>query len=199
MWRGLGPPTSGPSTPATPNAPMAMVSLGALLAEQGNVQGARAAYQRAIDTGQPDQALAAMVNLGVLLAEQGDVEGARAAYQRAIDTGHPNAPMAMVSLGAAAGRAGQCSGGSGRLPAGHRHRPPRHAPMAMVAWGCCWPGRAMWRGRGPPSSGLSTPATPTRRRRRCAAWRCSQNRARGDCHSHAAPIQAAGSVRTQGF
>ena len=68
-----------------------MVNLGVLLAEQGDVEGARAAYQRAIDSGHPEQAPAAMVSLGVLLNEQGDVEGARAAFQRAIDSGHPDA------------------------------------------------------------------------------------------------------------
>jgi Flp pilus assembly protein TadD len=63
------------------------------------VEGARAAYQQAIDAGHSDIAPRAMVDLGVLLAEQGDVEGARAAYQQAIDTGHPDiAPRAMRNL-----------------------------------------------------------------------------------------------------
>ena len=52
-------------------APRAMVNLGVLLEEQGDVEGARAAYQRAIDSGHPDEAPTAMVNLGVLLERAG--------------------------------------------------------------------------------------------------------------------------------
>ncbi len=61
-------------------------NLGLQLAEQGDVAGARAAYQLAIDSDHHDQAPRAAFNLGVLLAEK-DVAGARAAYQRAIDSG----------------------------------------------------------------------------------------------------------------
>ncbi|MBV9455477.1 MAG: tetratricopeptide repeat protein [Rubrobacter sp.] len=70
-------------------APTAAFYLGVLLAEQGDIEGARAAYQQAIDSNHPGQAPAAAVNLGVLLKEQGDVQGARAAYQQAIDSNHP--------------------------------------------------------------------------------------------------------------
>ena len=81
-------------------APKAEYNLGILLKEQGDIEGARAAYQRAIDSGHLDAAPMAAFNLGVLLKEQGDIEGARAAYQRAIDSGHPDAaPMAAFNLG----------------------------------------------------------------------------------------------------
>ncbi len=74
-------------------------NLGLQLAEQGDVAGARAAYQLAIDSDHHDQAPRAAFNLGVLLAEK-DVAGARAAYQRAIDSGHAEwAPMAARNLG----------------------------------------------------------------------------------------------------
>jgi TolA-binding protein len=74
-------------------------NLGLQLAEQGDVAGARAAFQRAIDSGHADQAPMAAWNLGVLLAEQGDVAGARTAFQRAIDSGHAEwAPKAAASL-----------------------------------------------------------------------------------------------------
>ncbi|MGB6162537.1 MAG: toll/interleukin-1 receptor domain-containing protein, partial [Pseudonocardiaceae bacterium] len=46
-------------------------NLGVLLAEQGDVGGARGAYQRALGSGHADYAPMAAVNLGVLLAEQG--------------------------------------------------------------------------------------------------------------------------------
>jgi hypothetical protein len=58
-------------------------------------------FQRAIDSGHPEQAPRAAINLGVLLAEQDppDVAGARAAHQQAIDSGHPDwVPAAMVIL-----------------------------------------------------------------------------------------------------
>jgi predicted negative regulator of RcsB-dependent stress response len=55
------------------------------------VEGARAAYQLAIDSRHPDWAPRAAVNLGIVLSRQGDVEGARAAYQLAIDSGHAHA------------------------------------------------------------------------------------------------------------
>jgi WD40 repeat protein len=86
------------------------------LQQQGDAAGARAAYQKAIDSGHPEHAPAAALNLGNLLSEearrkplrtgyflllkQGDAARARAAYQKAIDSGHPeHAPAAALSLG----------------------------------------------------------------------------------------------------
>ena len=88
MPRARRPPTSRPSTPATPTRRRGRVRPGVLLAEQGDVQGAKAAYQQAIDSGHADEAPTAAVNLGVLLQEQGEWRGAKAAYQQAIDSGH---------------------------------------------------------------------------------------------------------------
>ena len=73
------------------------------------MEGAKAAYQQAIDSGHADAAPQAVVNLGILLERQGDAEGAKAAYQQAIDSGHADAaPEAAVRLGGAAGEAGGC-------------------------------------------------------------------------------------------
>jgi hypothetical protein len=47
-----------------------------------------AAYQKVIDSGDPDRASQAANDLGWHLAKQGDVTAARAAYQVAIDSGH---------------------------------------------------------------------------------------------------------------
>jgi tetratricopeptide (TPR) repeat protein len=70
-----------------------------LLKDQGEVEGARAAYQQAIDSGHHERAPIAALELGDLLKKQGEVEGARAAYQQAIDSGHhERAPMAAVGL-----------------------------------------------------------------------------------------------------
>jgi hypothetical protein len=59
------------------------------LAGQGDVQGARTAYQRLIDTGHADAAPMAAFNLGLLLEQHGDTEGARAAYRLATQSKHP--------------------------------------------------------------------------------------------------------------
>jgi len=73
---------------------------GRMLAEHGDVEGARSAYQRAIDSNHPDAAPVAANDLGTLLSQAGDVEGARAAYQRAIETGGPElSPPASLNLG----------------------------------------------------------------------------------------------------
>jgi tetratricopeptide (TPR) repeat protein len=81
-------------------APYASRNLGVLLKEQGDLAGAKVAYQRAIDSGHPDEAPMAAFNLGVLLKEQGDLAGAKVAYQRAIDSGHPDqASKAALGLG----------------------------------------------------------------------------------------------------
>ncbi len=81
-------------------APLAAFSLGKLLWEQGDLAGARAAYQQVIDRGDTEWAPQVAVNLGMLLMKQGDLEGAKAAYQRAIDSGHAEAaPIAAGILG----------------------------------------------------------------------------------------------------
>jgi len=70
---------------------IAALKLGDRLAEHGDLQGASAAYQQAIESAHPDAGPVAAANLGVLLAGHGIIEGARAAYQQAIESGHPDA------------------------------------------------------------------------------------------------------------
>lgn len=53
-------------------------ALGILLEEQGDADGARAAYQQSIDSRHADQAPKATRNLEILLEEHGDADGAKA-------------------------------------------------------------------------------------------------------------------------
>ena len=77
----------------------AAFNLGLMLSEQGDIEGARAAFQVAIDSDHPEAAPTVANNLGVMLSEQGDTEGARAAFQVAIDSGHSEAaPLAVDAL-----------------------------------------------------------------------------------------------------
>jgi tetratricopeptide (TPR) repeat protein len=101
MWRVLGRLTSTVDSGHPQYAPEALINLGTLLLrKQGDVEGARAAYQQAIDSAHPDAAARGAFNLAIVLTEQGDVEGARAAYQQAIDSAHPDvAAKAAVNLG----------------------------------------------------------------------------------------------------
>ena len=80
--------------------PVGAVVLGVLLEEQGDVEGAKAAYQIAIDSRDADMAPSAAFNLGLLLWRQGDVDGAKIAYQTSIDSHHADwSPGAAVNLG----------------------------------------------------------------------------------------------------
>jgi len=72
---------------------------GAQLAQQGDVEGAKAAYQAAINTGSPREAALARYGIGMLMEDQGDAEGAMDAYQSVIRTADPTiAPLAIWAV-----------------------------------------------------------------------------------------------------
>ena len=97
--------------PQADDVPMSIADLGFLLKQQGDVEGARRAFQQAIDSGHTHQAPRAAAQLGVLLAEQGDVEGARRAFQQAIDSGHAEAAgVAAANLGGLLAEQGDVEG-----------------------------------------------------------------------------------------
>ena len=58
-----------------------------MLQQQGDAEGARAAYQRVIDSDDADAAPKAAFNLGVVLEKLGNEQGARAASRQVIDFG----------------------------------------------------------------------------------------------------------------
>jgi tetratricopeptide (TPR) repeat protein len=70
-------------------SPRKAIELGNSLRTAGDVEGARQAYQRAIDSGDLHGAPAGEWSTGALLLEAGDAAGACAAFRRAIDSGHP--------------------------------------------------------------------------------------------------------------
>ena len=81
-------------------SPTAAVSVGALLANQGDLEGAMALYQQAADSGDILWAPRAASRLGALLEQLNNLEGARTAYDKAMkssDTGE--ASKAAFSLG----------------------------------------------------------------------------------------------------
>jgi tetratricopeptide (TPR) repeat protein len=68
----------------------AAFNLAVVLEAEGDVEGARQAYQRAVDANDEDVSAYAAYHLGPLLEDQGDLPGARAAYRVAVETGHPH-------------------------------------------------------------------------------------------------------------
>jgi tetratricopeptide (TPR) repeat protein len=75
-------------------------ALGLVLRQQGRVADALAAFQHAVQLGDPSVTPLAVYFIGDLLERQGDRQGARAAYQRAIESGHPvAATRALLNLG----------------------------------------------------------------------------------------------------
>ena len=73
---------------------------GVSLGRQGDVEGARVAYQQAIDSGDAEHAPAAGFHLGLLLGQHDDIEGAKEAYRVAGNSGHPEyGPKAARNLG----------------------------------------------------------------------------------------------------
>ncbi len=82
------------------HSPQAAYNLGFVLDELGDHEGARAAYQIAIDSGHPAQAPGAAYNLGVMLGDLDDSKGEEAAFLYAVGSGHPHfAPKAAYFLG----------------------------------------------------------------------------------------------------
>ena len=82
------------------HTPMGAFSRGVRLAQEGDKEGAKAAFQLAIDSGSAEAAPSAAFRLGMLRSEEGDMEGALAAFQVAALSGDPDmAPRAMFSIG----------------------------------------------------------------------------------------------------
>jgi Tfp pilus assembly protein PilF len=91
-------------------AAKAVFELGLLQHEQGDFDGAVAAYQEAIESGAPGPAANATINLGLLRYEQGEADTADA-YQHAIDGGFTEqAASAALNLGLLRSEQGDAEG-----------------------------------------------------------------------------------------
>jgi tetratricopeptide (TPR) repeat protein len=76
----------------------AALELGILLAQDGDADGARAAYHQAVEFGHTSTAPSPMVRLALAMTRHADMETAQAAFQSALDSGHPPA-VAVASFG----------------------------------------------------------------------------------------------------
>src|SRR5262245_21750834 len=92
-------------------SPEQLLETGRRLAEAGDSAGARAAFEQAAQTTDPDIAPKAALALGTLLQQEGDSQGALRAYQFAAmsddETTSALAGMAAALLGSEAAAAGQ--------------------------------------------------------------------------------------------
>ena len=110
--------------------------LGILLMQLGDTDGARNAYQLAIDTGHTNWAPMAADDLGDLLAELGDTDGARTNYQIAINTGHTDwAPVAAISLGILLAELGNTDGARTNYQIAINTADANSAPLAAISLG----------------------------------------------------------------
>ena len=154
-----------------------MVNLGGLLEEQGDLDGARAAYQRAIDSGDPDQARRRWATSGCCSPNRATSRGLGPPTSGPSTPATPTGAEGDGGPGRAARRAGRPRRGSGRLPAGHRLRPPRPGAEGDDHLGRCSPSRAIWTGPGRLPAGHRH--RPPRRRRRRSTDRSSPATSRG--------------------
>jgi tetratricopeptide (TPR) repeat protein len=118
-------------------APIAALALGVLLADQGDVVGAKAAYQQAINSKRRGKsAVGAAFGLARLLAGEGDAAGAEAAYRRVINSGDPQfAPEGAIRLGMLLEEQGDAAGAEAAyrqaVDSGH----PEVGPRAVIRLG----------------------------------------------------------------
>lgn len=119
-------PTGGSSgSGRRDEAALAAFELGGVLIRQGDLDGAGAAFQRAIDAGEPHIVPAAALNLGWVLERQGDDEGARAAYEHAAGVrGAAQAAKAALALGCLLERQGDAEGARTAYQQAIDHGPP---------------------------------------------------------------------------
>jgi tetratricopeptide (TPR) repeat protein len=117
-------------------APRAANALGQLLADEGDTEGARRAFQIAIDSRHFLGSAIGWVNLGNLLFASNDIEGYISAYQQAVKSGHfYYAPKAAASLGHMFSERGQTRLAQNNYELAVYSNHPEAAPEAAVYLG----------------------------------------------------------------
>lgn len=120
--------------------PRAFRNIGVLREEElGDLGGARAAYQAAIDRDHPEHSQGARVNLAQILDREGDHARAEQLLREAIASDHRDeGPRAQVLLGTMLGEQGDIAGGQGWFEAamagGHADWAPRAALQAGIVY-----------------------------------------------------------------
>ena len=110
--------------------------LGASLGQQGDIEGARSAYQQAIDSGDAEYAPAAGFHLGLLLGQHDDMDGAKEAYRLAANSGHPEyGAKAARNLGHVYKRQHRARQAIAAYEAAVKYGHPDVAPWAMLYLG----------------------------------------------------------------
>ena len=151
--------------------PSAAVSRAKMLSEQGDVEGARSAYQQAIDSKDPEYAPAAAFQLGILLGRNDDREGAKEAYRQAVNSGHPeHSPVAARNLGHLYKRQGRYRQAVAAYQIAIESGHPDVAPWAMVYLGNLLSGFVDTRRREPPTRWPWSPGTRKPRAKPRSAW-----------------------------
>ena len=87
--------------PKSPDAGMAIINVGVLLEQvKGDRDGARAAYEQAVDSADLDASLWGTWYLGHMLQDEGDLDGACRKYEVVVRSSHPElAPKVAIELG----------------------------------------------------------------------------------------------------
>ncbi|MFG3441138.1 tetratricopeptide repeat protein [Nonomuraea sp. NPDC047897] len=110
-------------------APQAMFNLGAIEAEQEQVEQACHWWVRAVESSHPEQAPKAMLNLGTLEADQGRVDLARQWFEQVLQSHQNFAPQAMFNLGTLERREGRVERArhwwARAVESGHSEQAPR--------------------------------------------------------------------------
>jgi tetratricopeptide (TPR) repeat protein len=128
---GPGPGGQGAAPGGAPAAAQARLEHGVLLAGRGDVDGALAAYEAVIESGEPEQVPWAWFNIGTLRQQTGELAAASEAYVTAMASRHPHAaPKAAVNLGVVRSALGDRAGAEEAFGLAIRSAHPEQAPLA---------------------------------------------------------------------
>jgi CHAT domain-containing protein/Tfp pilus assembly protein PilF len=117
-------------------APLAIFNRGLELADQGDVEGAKAAFQNAIDSNFPEMRGKAAYALGLMLKSQNDFEGAMVAWQKAAASDDVEmAPMAEWSLASLLEEKGDIEGAKAAYQRAIDSNHPDVTPRALLDLG----------------------------------------------------------------